>query len=97
MLNPLQLNCILEDFDIAYWKINLLTSEIIWSDHFEALIGKSCTQNYDLSYFLNNILHQDYKYDFRSAFENLSSENNDFNQEIKLKLQNDKYRWFECR
>lgn len=97
MLNDLQLNGILEDFDIAYWKINLLTNEIIWSEHFEALVGKPSAQDSVLNYFLSNILHKDYKYDFRAAFENLSSENATFNQEIKLKLQNDKYRWFECR
>ena len=36
MLNDLQLNSILEDFDVAYWKINLLTKEISWSEHFQS-------------------------------------------------------------
>ncbi len=97
MLNDLQLNSILEDFDIAYWKINILTNEITWSEHFEALVGKPSTQDSILNYFLNNILHKDYKYDFRAAFESLTSGAPEINQEIKLKLQNDKYRWFECR
>ncbi|MFO7718932.1 MAG: PAS domain-containing protein [Gillisia sp.] len=97
MLNDLQLNSILEDFDIAYWKINILTNEITWSEHFEALVGKPSSQESIFNYFLNNILHKDYKYDFRTAFESLSSETPEISQEIKLKLQNDKYRWFECR
>ena len=97
MLNDLQLNSILEDFDIAYWKINILTNEITWSEHFESLVGKPSTQDSIFNYFLNNILHKDYKYDFRTAFESLTSDTPQINQEIKLKLQNDKYRWFECR
>lgn len=97
MLNDLQLNGILEDFDIAYWKINLLTLEISWSEHFEALVGKPQDNVPVFNYFLNNILHKDYRYDFRAGFENLTHSHLDFNQEVKLKLTNDKYRWFECR
>src|SRR5680860_29870 len=97
MLNDLQLNSILEDFDIAYWKINLLTKEITWSEHFEFLVGKHNSEETLFDYFLNNILHRDYRYDFMLGFENLSLASQNFNQEIKLKLNNDKYRWFECR
>jgi len=97
MLNDLQLNSILEDFDIAYWKINLLTKEITWSEHFEFLVGKHDSEENLFDYFLNNILHRDYRYDFMLGFENLSLASQNFNQEIKLKLNNDKYRWFECR
>jgi len=97
MLNDLQLNNILEDFDIAYWKINLLTKEITWSDHFEALVGVPPTDESLFEYFMNNVLHKDYRYDYRVAFDNLTSGEQDLNQEIRLKLQNDKYRWFECR
>ncbi len=96
MLNDLQLNSILEDFDIAYWKINLLSKEITWSEHFESLVGRPATQTSIFDYFLNNILHSDYKYDFRVAFENLTT-GGTFHQEVKIKLQNDKYRWFEVR
>lgn len=97
MLNDLQLNSILEDFDIAYWKINLLTKEITWSEHFESLVGKPSTQSSLFDYFVNNILHSDYKYDFRVGFESLTTGAAGFSQEVKLKLQNEKYRWFECR
>ena len=97
MLNDLQLNNILEDFDIAYWKIDLLTKEITWSEHFESLVGRPSTQTTLFDYFLNNVLHSDYKYDFRVAFENLTSNSESIHQEVKLKLQNNKYRWFECR
>src|SRR5680860_520492 len=97
MLNDLQLNSILEDFDIAYWKINLLTKKITWSEHFEFLVGKHNSEETLFDYFLNNILHRDYRYDFMLGFENLSLASQNFNQEIKLKLNNDKYRWFECR
>ncbi len=96
MLNDLQLNGILEDFDIAYWKINLLTKEISWSEHFEALVGKPSSGISHFDYFMNHILHRDYKYDFLVGFENLIAGSQSFNQEIKLKL-NDKTRWFECR
>ena len=36
MLNDLQLKSILEDFDVTYWKINLLTKEIslVWAFQF---------------------------------------------------------------
>jgi len=97
MLNDLQLNSILEDFDIAYWKVNLLTNEITWSDHFESLVGKPPANTSIFDYFLNNILHKDYRYDFRLEFEKLKTDPQSFNQEIKIKLQNDKFRWFECR
>lgn len=97
MLNDLQLNGILEDFDIAYWKINLLTKEISWSEHFEALVGKSQEGVPVFNFFLNSILHKDYRYDFRAAFESLTNSQANFNQEVKLKLVNEKYRWFECR
>jgi signal transduction histidine kinase len=96
MLNDLQLNGILEDFDIAYWKINLQSKEIAWSDHFEALVGKPPENSSLFDFFMNNILHRDYKYDFLVGFENLICGSESFNQEIKLKL-NDKIRWFECR
>ncbi|MCF4100740.1 PAS domain-containing sensor histidine kinase [Gillisia sp. M10.2A] len=97
MLNDLQLNSILEDFDIAYWKINLLTKEITWSDHFESLVGKPSLEEPIFDFFINKVLHKDYKYDFRIAFDNLISTTDNLNQEIKIKIQNDKYRWFECR
>lgn len=97
MLNDLQLNSILEDFDVAYWKINLLTKEILWSEHFNHLIGNPDTGNDKFEYFLNNILHKDYRYDFREHFNNLTSRYKPFNAEIRLKLENGKYRWFECR
>ena len=97
MLNDLQLNSILEDFDIAYWKINLLTKEITWSEHFEALVGEVPPNESIFEYFINYILHKDYRYDYRVAFENLTSGLEDLNQEIRIKLKNDKFRWFECR
>lgn len=97
MLNDLQLNSILEDFDVAYWKINLLTKEISWSEHFDFLIGKPDTGQEKFEYFLNNILHKDYRYDFRKYFEDLTLHNKPFSTEVRLKLENGKYRWFECR
>lgn len=97
MLNDLQLKSILEDFDVAYWKINLLSKSISWSDHFNTLIGSPETKEEPLEYFINDILHQDYRYDFRVHFEKLIEDNQSFNIEIRLKLANDKYRWFECR
>lgn len=97
MLNDLQLNSILEDFDIAYWKINLFNKKVSWSEHFNALVGKPDTGNEPFEYFLKEILHPDYRYDFRMHFENLTTENKPFNLELKLKLENGKYRWFECR
>lgn len=96
MLNDLQLNGILEDFDIAYWKIDLLTKEISWSEHFEALVGAPSGELSLFEYFVTTILHRDYRYDFRVAFDNLLSGTGDINQEVKLKL-SDKFRWFECR
>jgi hypothetical protein len=80
MLNDLQLNNILEDFDIAYWKINLLTKEISWSDHFEALVGTPPTDESLFEHFMNNVLHKDYRYDYRVAFENLTLGSEDLNQ-----------------
>ncbi len=97
MLNDLQLNSILEDFDIAYWKINLLTKEITWSEHFEGLVGTPPAREPLFDYFINHILHEDYRYDFRVGFDNLTASSENFNQEVKLKLHNDKFRWFECR
>lgn len=97
MLNDLQLNNILEDFDVAYWKINLLTKEISWSNHFNHLIGVPEIGKEKLDYFLDHILHYDYRYDFRESFENLISDNKSFSLEIRVKLENGKYRWFECR
>ena len=97
MLNDLQLNSILEDFDVAYWKINLLTKEISWSEHFDFLIGKPDTGQDKFEYFLNNILHKDYRYDFREYFEDLTINNKPFTAEVRLKLENGKFRWFECR
>src|SRR6056297_2446970 len=97
MLNDLQLNSILEDFDVAYWKINLLTKEISWSPHFNFLIGNPDAGGDKFDFFLNNILHKDYRYDFREHFEDLTNRHKPFTAEIRLKLENGKYRWFECR
>ncbi|SDR81841.1 PAS fold-containing protein [Gillisia sp. Hel1_33_143] len=97
MLNDLQLNSILEDFDIAYWKVNLHTKEIIWSDHFESLVGEPPSNTLFFEHFLEKVLHKDYRYDFRIEFDKLRTDPHNFNQEVKIKLQNDKYRWFECR
>lgn len=97
MLNDLQLNSILEDFDVAYWKINLLTKEISWSQHFNYLIGNPDPGTDKFEFFLDNILHKDYRYDFREHFENLTTRFKPFTAEIRLKLENGKYRWFECR
>ncbi|MBI6116401.1 sensor histidine kinase [Salegentibacter maritimus] len=97
MLNDIQLNSILEDFDIAYWKINLLNKEVSWSEHFNTLVGKPELSESNFDYFLKEILHSDYRYDFRIYFEKLTEENEAFSIEVKLKLSNGKYRWFECR
>lgn len=97
MLNDLQLNSILEDFDVAYWKIDLLTKEISWSEHFTTLVGKPDIEEERFDYFLNEILHKDYRYDFREHFENLVSQKKPFHLELRLKLENGKFRWFECR
>ena len=97
MLSDLQFNSILEDFDIAWWKINLFSKEITWSDHFNALVGRPEVREDRFEYFINHILHPDYRYDFRIHFEELTKKNEPFSFEIKLKLDNDKYRWFECR
>ncbi|HET8753489.1 MAG TPA: PAS domain-containing sensor histidine kinase [Salinimicrobium sp.] len=97
MLNDLQLNSILEDFDVAYWKINLYTKQISWSEHFHALVGYPETGEDKLGFFLDEILHKDYRYDFREHFENLTNSAKSFHFELRLKLQNGKYRWFECR
>ena len=97
MLNDLQLNSILEDFDVAYWKINLLTKEISWSEHFSYLIGNPDPGGDKFEYFLHNILHKDYRYDFRESFEDLTTRHKTFTTELRLKLENGKYRWFECR
>lgn len=97
MLNDTQLNHILEDFDIAYWKINLRTREIFWSDHFAAIVGQQQKETDLFEFFLNQILHQDYKYDFRASFDDLIKDSKPFSTEIRLKLVGEKYRWFECR
>ncbi len=97
MLSDLQLNSILEDFDIAYWKINLFSKEIVWSEHFNSLVGKPEIREDRFEFFINQILHADYRYDFRIHFEELIKKNEPFSFEIKLKLGNGKYRWFECR
>ncbi|MGB7785954.1 MAG: PAS domain-containing sensor histidine kinase [Salinimicrobium sp.] len=97
MLNDLQLNSILEDFDVAYWKINLLTKEVSWSEHFQHLIGAPDPGNDKFEYFLQHVLHKDYRYDFREHFEDLTNRNKPFSIELRLKLENGKYRWFECR
>ncbi len=97
MLDDLQLNSILEDFDIAYWKIHLFSKEVSWSEHFNSLVGNPNTNNDPFEYFIKEILHPDYRYDFRLHFEKLTTANQTFSFELKLKLHNDKYRWFECR
>ncbi len=97
MLSDLQLNSILEDFDIAYWKINLFSKEISWSEHFNSLVGKPEIREDRFEFFINHILHADYRYDFRIHFEELIKKNEAFSFEIKLKLGNGKYRWFECK
>ena len=97
MLNDLQLNNILEDFDVAYWKINLLTREVCWSQHFQSLVSNRGSRENNFDYFLDEVLHKDYRYDFRERFEDLVNHNKPFNLELRLKLENGKYRWFECR
>ncbi|APU67985.1 MAG: PAS domain-containing sensor histidine kinase [Bacteroidota bacterium] len=97
MLSDLQLNSILEDFDIAYWKVNLFSKEITWSEHFNALVGNPEIREDRFEFFINQILHADYRYDFRIHFEELLKKNEPFSFEIKLKLANGKYRWFECK
>ncbi|MCX2836904.1 PAS domain-containing sensor histidine kinase [Salinimicrobium sp. MT39] len=97
MLNDLQLNSILEDFDVAYWKINVFSKKISWSPHFNHLVGDPDTGGDHFEYFLNNILHKDYRYDFREHFEDLTTHSKPFNAEVRIKLENGKYRWFECR
>ena len=97
MLNDLQLNSILEDFDIAYWKINLLNKEVCWSEHFNTLVGNPQPTESNFEYFLKEILHSDYRYDFRVYFDKLTETNEAFSIEVRLKLSNGKYRWFECR
>ncbi|WP_424492591.1 PAS domain-containing sensor histidine kinase [Salinimicrobium sp. GXAS 041] len=97
MLNDVQLNSILEDFDVAYWNINLLTKEISWSPHFHTLVGKSELPEVNCDHFVNEILHKDFRYDFRENFQKLVSENEPFSQELRIKLENGKFRWFECR
>ena len=97
MLNDIQLNNILEDFDVAYWKVNLLTQGISWSPHFHTLTGRSQAEEVSFDSFLNEILHKDYRYDFREKFQNLITGREAFNLELKLKMQNGKFRWFECR
>ncbi|WP_295178427.1 PAS domain-containing sensor histidine kinase [uncultured Christiangramia sp.] len=97
MLSDLQLNSILQDFDIAYWKINLFSKEISWSDHFGNLVGDPKIEEDRFEFFINHILHPDYRYDFRIHFEKLIADHETFKFEIKLKLGNGKYRWFECK
>lgn len=98
MLNDLQLNSILEDFDVAYWKVNLLDQKISWSEHFNSLIGSPDPgDNKLLDFFLREILHKDYRYDFRELIEGLTQDSKPFTVELRLKLENGKYRWFECR
>lgn len=97
MLNDLQLNFILEDFDVAYWKINLLNREIIWSEHFDSLIQSPDPDSDHFDYFLNHVLHKDYRYDFLTNFEDLLATNRPLSLELRLKMSNGKYRWFECR
>lgn len=97
MLNDLQLNNILEDFDVAYWKINLLSRDIFWSEHFNFLIGSPGSVSNKFDYFIDHVLHKDYRYDFRERFEDLITGNKHFSLEIRIKLENGKYRWFECR
>jgi len=97
MLNDLQLNSILQDFDIAYWKINLFSKKISWSEHFNVLVGEPEIEENSFEFFINHILHPDYRYDFRIHFEKLIKEDEPFSFEIKLKLENGKYRWFECK
>ena len=97
MLNELLLNSILEDFDVAFWKINLYSKKISWSPHFSSLVGNPETGEDNFTYFINNILHKDYRYDFREHLENMTLNSEAFNLELRLKLENGKYRWFECR
>ena len=54
MLNELQLNSILEDFDVAFWKINLYTKKIAWSPHFSSLVGNPETGEDNFNYFINS-------------------------------------------
>lgn len=97
MLTDLQLNSILEDFDIAYWKINLFSKDIKWSEHFNSLVGNPEIEEDRFEYFINHILHADYRYDFRLHFDKLIKDNEAFSFELRLKLANGKYRWFECK
>lgn len=97
MLNDLQLNSILEDFDVAYWRINLLTKEIAWSPHFLNMVGNPDPGQDKFHYFLNEILHKDFRYEFRDQFDKLISDQESSTIEFRIKLENGKYRWFECR
>ncbi|WP_373057349.1 PAS domain-containing protein [Zunongwangia sp. H14] len=97
MLSDLQLNYILEDFDIFYWKINLFSKEITWSEQFNAMVGNPDLSEDSFEYFIKEILHPDYRYDFRVNFDKLITETGSFNFELKLKLKNGKFRWFECK
>ncbi len=97
MLNDLQLNTILEDFDVAYWKISLITRELSWSQHFSSLVGHQQVTDNKLDFFIQRILHKDYRYDFRERYEELASGAKPFTMELRLKMSNGKYRWFECR
>ena len=96
MLNDLQLNSILEDFDIAYWHINLFSKQLSWSPHFTSLVGNPKQEDL-IEHFISEVLHPDYRYDFRLHYDRLFENAQSFNLELKIKLQNGKYRWFECR
>lgn len=97
MLNHLELNSILEDFDIAYWTIDPITQHVSWSPHFITLTGPPTEAAAHLEFFLDEILHKDFRYDFRVCLEELLKESKPFNLELRLRMQNGRYRWFECR
>lgn len=82
--------------ELCYWELNNNTS--YWSEAFIDQLGyKLDDVQVKLDYFLNHIVHEDYKSSFKDNFYNLVRHDVDFKQNVFLLHKNGEYLEYVCK
>lgn len=86
---------IINDDNIGYWELYNNTSN--WSTAFIKKLGYSVEDvEINLDFFLNNLIHPEYRDEFRDNFFNLVRHYLDFKQLISIKCKDGSYKKFVC-
>ncbi len=88
---------IMESLEVGYWKI-VNNENFFWSSAFLENLGYTIDEvDVKLDFFINKLLEEKYKNQFKKNFNNLIKNRSNFNQQIRILHKSGDYKEYTCK